>query len=322
MTASPGIRLGALSVTFGRAIRALDRVTLEVGEGETVGIVGESGSGKSTLCRTLVGLTRPTAGEVEVLGEPVTVALRRDPRGYRRRIQMLMQDAVATLSPRMTIGRLLAEAVAIHGLDRDETEERIRSFLGRLRLPPSILGRYPHEISGGQARRIGVIRALLLRPRVLVADEPTAGLDVSVQGELLNLLMEFQRELDLTFMIVSHNLHVIKRVTRRTLVMYLGQIVEDAPTRDLFARPAHPYATALISTNPLLAAEDGGGAIILRGEIPSNAALPPGCRFHTRCPVARPVCAETMPELEPTAAGGQVRCHFPGTLARPGTGAA
>lgn len=318
MSAAAAVSLDKASVIYLGVIRALDGVSLEIAAGETVGVVGESGSGKSTLCRLLVGLTRPTAGDAAVEGQSVTAALKSDPKAFRRQIQMLMQDAVATLSPRMTIGSLMREAVAIHGLDRLETEARILALLERLRLPVSILERYPHEISGGQARRVGVIRALLLRPSVLVADEPTAGLDVSVQGELLNLLLELQREMNLTFIMVSHNLHVIKRVTRRTVVMYLGQIVEDAPTEALFSRPAHPYSTTLLSTNPLLSAGGATNAIILKGEIPSNANPPQGCRFHTRCPVAQPLCARTMPELTRTEAGSLVRCHFPYSLALAG----
>ena len=291
MTAATAVSVQGASVVFGKAVRALDNVTLEIGAGETVGVVGESGSGKSTLCRMLVGLTLPTTGEARIMGESVETSLRSNRRAFRQRIQMLMQDAVATLSPRMTIGGLLREVVSIHRLDREQVHSRILHLLERLRLPASILDRYPHEISGGQARRIGVIRALLLRPSVLVADEPTAGLDVSVQGELLNLLLELQRELDLTFVLVSHNLHVIKRVTRRTVVMYLGQVIEDSPTTTLFRRPAHPYSATLVSTNPLLSAEGMSQAIILKGEIPSNSSPPSGCRFHTRCPVAQPRCA-------------------------------
>lgn len=318
MTSATSVRLDNASVIYLDVIRALDNVSLDIAAGETVGVVGESGSGKSTLCRLLVGLTLPTSGDAQIMGQSVKRALKTDRKAFRRQIQMLMQDAVATLSPRITIGGLMLEAVAIHGLDRAETEARIKMLLERLRLPVSILDRYPHEISGGQARRVGVIRALLLRPTVLVADEPTAGLDVSVQGELLNLLLEFQREMNLTFVMVSHNLHVIKRVTHRTIVMYLGQIVEDAPTATLFKRPAHPYSTTLLSTNPLLSAGGASNAIILQGEVPSNANPPSGCRFHTRCPVVQPACSQSMPELVKTETGSLVRCHFPYSLALPG----
>lgn len=317
MSEAIAIRLDKASVVYGRVLRALDNLSLEVRTGETVGIVGESGSGKSTLCRVLVGLTALTGGDAQILGLSVKQALGSDRKTFRRRVQMLMQDAMATLSPRMMVGSLLMEAVPVHGLDRNATRARIVELFERLRLPASVFDRYPHQISGGQARRIGVIRALLLRPSLLVADEPTAGLDVSVQGELLNLLLEFQREMGLTFLIVSHNLHVVRRVTRRTIVMYLGQIVEDAPTVDMFERPAHPYAATLLSTNPRLSAV-GAPAIILTGEIPSNAAPPPGCRFHTRCPVAQPRCSSEMPELTEIGPERRVRCHFPYSLPLPG----
>ncbi len=318
MTAAPAIRLDGVSVVFGGRIHALDHVSLDVAAGDTIGVVGESGSGKTTLCRVLAGLTHPTAGAATVLGLSPFAPARADRAAFRRRVGMLMQDAAATLSPRMSIGGLLREAVPIHGLDRDATEARIQELLGTLRLPPSILSRYPHEISGGQARRVGVIRALLPRPSLLVADEPTAGLDVSVQGELLNLLLGFGREMGLTLLMVSHNLHVVRRVTHRTVVMYLGQVIEDAPTPLLFARPAHPYAATLISTNPLLSAGGLAPPVVLKGEIPSNAAIPPGCRFHTRCPVAQPRCARDLPDLLPIGPGRLVRCHYPYSLALPG----
>lgn len=311
------IALDEIAVAYGHT-RVLDNVSFSVDAGDTVGIVGESGSGKSTMCRVIVGLTDIVDGSRRIEHQPIEQALKRDRRAFRRRVQMLMQDAVATLSPRMTIGSLMMEAVAIHGLDRERTKARVAELSERLRLPPSILDRYPHEVSGGQARRIGVIRALLLEPSLLVADEPTAGLDVSVQGELLNVLLEFQREMGLTFVMVSHNLHVVRRVTNRTVVMYLGQIIEDCPTRQLFDQPAHPYTTALLSTNPRLSELDAK-PIVLKGEIPSIASPPKGCRFHTRCPVSQPRCTSEMPQLMPIDDGRKVRCHFPYSLELPGS---
>lgn len=310
------ITLDKVSVEYGNGLRVLDEISFSADTGETVGIVGESGSGKSTMCRVIVGMTNIASGSRQILGQSLGDVIKRDRRAFRRRVQMLMQDASATLSPRMTIGSLLMEAVPIHGLDRARTRSRITDLCERLRLPESILDRYPHQVSGGQARRIGVIRALLLEPTLLVADEPTAGLDVSVQGELLNVLLEFQREMGLTFVIVSHNLHVVRRVTTRTMVMYLGQIIEDAATRQLFERPAHPYTTALLSTNPRLSDLDAK-PIVLRGEIPSLASPPKGCRFHTRCPVAQPRCLLETPPLVAIDHGRQVRCHFPYSLALP-----
>ena len=303
-----------VSVVFGGQVRALDDITLDIHKGEIVGLVGESGSGKSTLCRTLIGLAAPTSGTVTVGGQAVHELLATARLAFRRRVQMLLQDAVASLSPRMTIGRALEEPIAIHSLPREEAKARLTDILRRLGLAPELLSKFAHQISGGQARRVGVARALLLQPEVIVADEPTAGLDVSVQGELLNLLLDLQRDFGLTYLLVSHNLNVIRRVTGRTVVMYLGQIVEDAPTRELFAKPAHPYSAALLSTNPAIDPAKLQRHIVLQGEVPSAVNPPPGCRFHTRCPVAQARCATDMPALVDDGAGRRVRCHFPYTL--------
>ncbi len=303
-----------VSVVFGGRVRALDDITFAVHEGEIVGLVGESGSGKSTLCRVLVGLTPPTSGTVSVGGRPVRTQLAEGRLAFRRRIQMLLQDATASLSPRMTIGRALEEPIAIHGMPRAETRARLAQILRRLGLAQDVLAKFPHQISGGQARRVGVARALVLHPEIIVADEPTAGLDVSVQGELLNLLLDLQREFGLTYLLVSHNLNLIRRVTGRTVVMYLGHLVEDAPTRDLFAAPAHPYSAALLSTNPAIDPARRHRRIVLQGEMPSAVDPPSGCRFHTRCPVAQQRCAAEPPALVEAGAGRRVRCHFPFSL--------
>ncbi len=320
MTA-PLLQLDQVSVVFAGGVRALDDVTLAIGPGEIVGLVGESGSGKSTLCRVLVGLTSPASGRVAFAGRPVHEHLRDGPLAFRRRIQMLLQDAVASLSPRMTIGRTLEEPIAIHDLPREEARARLAEILRRLGLAPDVLSKFPHQISGGQARRVGVARALLLRPEVIVADEPTAGLDVSVQGELLNLLLDLQRDFGLTYLLVSHNLNVIRRVTGRSVVMYLGQLVEDAPTAALFAQPAHPYAAALLSTNPAIDPARRQRNIVLQGEMPSVVNPPSGCRFHTRCPVVQPRCRTEPPALVALDAGlgesRRVRCHFPFSLQTP-----
>jgi oligopeptide transport system ATP-binding protein len=196
-------------------------------------------------------------------------------------------------------------------LPAKESREKLSAILTRLGLPRDIVTKFPHQISGGQARRVGVARALMVGPELLIADEPTAGLDVSVQGELLNLLLELQQELKLTYLVVSHNLNVVRRITERTAVMYLGQIVEEAATRELFTRPAHPYTAALLSTNPSIDPASRRRRIVLKGEIPSVVAPPPGCRFHTRCPVAQARCASEEPQPHEIAAGRSVRCHFP-----------
>src|SRR5690242_20551976 len=249
MSAAPLVAFDRVSVVFAGVVRALDDVTLAIPRRAIVGLVGESGSGKTTLCRVLIGLLPATAGTVAVGGRRVEQHLAADPLAFRRRVQMLLQDAVASLSPRMTVRRTLEEPIQIHNLPAEESRERLRNIVKRLGLPEDVLTKFPHQISGGQARRVGVARALVMRPELIVADEPTAGLDVSVQGELLNLLLELRQEFDLTYLLVSHNLNVIRRVTDRTAVMYLGQIVEEADTRALFQRPAHPYTAALLSTN-------------------------------------------------------------------------
>jgi peptide/nickel transport system ATP-binding protein len=304
------------SVAFG-PLRALEDVTLPLPRGTITGLVGESGSGKTTLCRTLLGLTPISAGRVVFDGRDVGAHLASGSRAFRRRVQMLLQDAVASLSPRMTIGRTLEEPLRIHGLPLEQGRARLAAILRRLGLPEDIAGKYPHQVSGGQARRVGVARALVMQPELIVADEPTAGLDVSVQGELLNLLLDLQRELGLTYLVVSHNLNVVRRITDRTAVMYLGQVVEDAPTRAMFARPAHPYTAALLSTNPHLHAARRRGRIVLQGEIPSMLDPPSGCRFHTRCPVAQPRCARDAPSLAEVEPGRAARCHYPFLLGLP-----
>jgi oligopeptide transport system ATP-binding protein len=297
------VALRDVSMVFGGRVRALDAVNLAIAPGETVGLVGESGSGKTTLCRVLLGLERPTSGAVQIGGGDLNDLLASDALALRRRAQMLLQDAVASLSPRMMIRKLLAEPIRIHGLPFDATWRRVEEIMTRLGLPRDVLDKFPHQISGGQARRVA--------PELIVADEPTAGLDVSIQGDLLNLLLDLQRDLGLTYLIVSHNLNVVRRITGRMAVMYLGQIVEEGPTRALFSRPAHPYTAALLSTNPVIDPAKRKTRIVLQGEIPSVVNPPSGCRFHTRCPHAVARCTAEAPALRPIADGRAVRCHFP-----------
>lgn len=315
MTA-PLIRFENVAMVFGGRVRALDSVSLSVAHGDIVGLVGESGSGKTTLCRVLMGLEQPNAGRVEFDGKDVRNLLTRGPLAFRRRAQMLLQDAVASLSPRMRVAQLVEEPLAIHSLPLADGRARIREIFKRLGLPDEVLGKFPHQISGGQARRVAMARALVLRPELIVADEPTAGLDVSVQGDLLNLLIDLRAEFGLTYLIVSHNLNVVRRITSRTLVMYLGQIVEVAGTAALFSAPAHPYTAALISTNPSVDPAKRKARIVLQGEIPSVVSPPSGCRFHTRCPLAVARCATEAPALRSLGGGREVRCHFPLVAAR------
>ena len=312
---SIGAALRDVRVTFPGGVQALAGIDLDIGSGGTTGLVGESGSGKTTLCRVLAGLQPPSAGQAEVGGTPVGglpvgrlggEARRR----FQRTVQMLLQDAPGSLSPRLTVGALLREPIAIHGLERVGAEARLAELLGRLGLSASMLHRYPHQLSGGQARRVAMARALMLEPRLLIADEPTAGLDLSVQGELLNLLLELRRTLDLTILVSSHNLAVIRRIADRVVVMYLGQVVEEGPTGSLFMAPGHPYTAALLSAHPSVDPARRRPRIVLRGDAPSVVAPPSGCRFHTRCFQAQPRCATDVPALE----GGReraIRCHYP-----------
>ena len=299
-----------LEVTFAGRVQALAGIDTGLEPGAITGLVGESGSGKTTLCRVLAGLQAPTRGTVAVDGQPIYPLAGPARRRFHRRVQMLLQDAPGSLSPRMTVGALLREPAAIHGLDRAAAETRLRELLQRLGLAAALLDRYPHQLSGGQARRVAVARALMLEPALLIADEPTAGLDLSVQGELLNLLLEVHRALAFTMLVSSHNLGVVRRIADRTIVMYLGQVVEQGPTATLFRAPAHPYTAALLSAHPAIDPTRRATRIVLRGDIPSVVAPPPGCRFHTRCPQAQPRCTAEVPKLR-RLVGQEVRCHYP-----------
>ena len=299
-----------VSMLYDGRVRALDGVSLVLARHEIVGLVGESGSGKTTLCRVMMGLVAPTQGQVMIGGVRLADLLSQDRLAFRRRAQMLQQDAMASLSPRMRLREQLAEPIAIHRLPRAAGWALVLDLLTKMGLSHGVLDKYPHQISGGQARRVAVARALVLRPELIVADEPTAGLDVSVQGDLLNLLLDLQAEFALTYLVASHNLNVIRRISQRIIVMYLGQIVEQGATPDVFARPAHPYTAALLSTNPVVDPAKRRTRIVLQGEIPSVVDPPSGCRFHTRCPQVEDRCRTDVPALRDVE-GREIRCHFP-----------
>lgn len=302
--------LNQVHVTFPNGARALDNIDLHLQANQITGLVGESGSGKTTLCRVLAGLQTPTSGHAAVQDQPVETLKGPARQRFHRAVQMLLQDAPGSLSPRMTVRALLNEPAIIHKLDRQAAADRLTMLLARLGLGPALLDRYPHQLSGGQARRVAVARALVLQPSLLIADEPTAGLDLSVQGELLNLLLSLQQDLHLTMIVSSHNLGVIRRIAATTIVMYLGQVVEQGPTASLFQSPAHPYTAALLSAHPAIDPARRHTRIILKGEIPSVFQPPTGCRFHTRCPKAQPECSASQPGLTPVR-DGSVRCFFP-----------
>lgn len=285
-------------------------VSLSVARGESVALVGESGSGKTTLARAVMGLQPITGGKVVFDGQAVEgvaghARLRRD-------AAMMFQDATASLSPRLPVGYLVTEPFRIHGQPLPDPDAMASDLLAKVGLPPAIARRYPHELSGGQARRVGVARALALSPRLVIADEPTAGLDVSVQAEVLNLMADLRAGMGLAYLIITHNLALVRHVADRVVVLYLGRVVEEGPTAEVFAAPAHPYTASLIAAEPRPDPRKRRVDLAIRGEVPSVLRRPAGCEFHTRCPIARDICRQTAPVLLPLAAGRQARCHFAG----------
>lgn len=296
-------------------LKAVDDVTIHIENGSFFGLVGESGSGKTTLGRALLkavpitgGSAHYSDGEVEYDLETMS---KTDLRAYRKRAQLIFQDPYAALSPRMTVRDIIAEPLEVMGLtkSRQETDERVREIAAKCRLNLEHLRRFPHAFSGGQRQRISIARALVSDPKFVVADESVAALDVSIQADVLNLLKELQRDLGITFMFISHDLSVVAHTCDHVAVMYLGRLVETAPTRKLFAAPRHPYTKALFSAIPSLDPDDRGRAQKLEGEIPSPMNQPPGCKFHTRCPQAIDVCKTKEPELEGDGSGHEVSCH-------------
>ena len=296
---------GVLSRTIG-FVRAVDGVTFSIRKGETLGLVGESGCGKSTLGRTVMRLEEPTEGSVRFDGRDLSRASGKELFRVRRDIQMIFQDPYSSLNPRLTVGEIVREPLAVHGVGTKMEQNRtVRDLLERVGLSGDMMERYPHEFSGGQRQRIGIARALTLGPRVIVADEPVSALDVSVQSQVLNLLVELQRERELTYLFISHDLSVVKHVSDRIAIMYLGRIVETGTVEDIFERPAHPYTRALIRAIPTPDPRDRTEVVPLKGEAPSPMEPPSGCAFHPRCPFAQEACTEVVPRLEPlgTAAG-------------------
>jgi oligopeptide/dipeptide ABC transporter ATP-binding protein len=282
-------------------------VSLEIARGETLAVVGESGSGKTTLAMALMGLVPMHDGEVEFEGRPMAQGPRGRLRPDRKRVAMMFQDPVGSLSPRMTVRAALAEPFEIHGGGRDRDAE-VSRLLDLVGLGPEFADRYPHQLSGGQARRIGVARALALDPALVIADEPTAGLDVSIQGDVLNLLSGLQEQLGLGILIITHNLNIVRHAADHMAIMYLGRFVEQGPADDIFRRPRHPYTKALLSANPNPDPDVVSDRLDLVGEVPSLLQVPSGCEFHTRCPFAREDCSAQVPPRETAAPGHHYRC--------------
>jgi peptide/nickel transport system ATP-binding protein len=294
-------------------IRAVDGVTLTIARGETLGLVGESGCGKSTVGRTILRLYEPTGGRIVFDGRDITHLKERQMRPLRKRIQMVFQDPYASLNPRHSIGRIVGEPMRVHGTaSRAEAQARVRELLSVVGLPPDAASRYPHEFSGGQRQRIGVARALALNPEFLVCDEPVSALDVSIQAQIVNLMEELQRELGLTYLFIAHDLAVVRHISTRIAVMYLGKIVEVAPADDLYDNPLHPYTITLLSAIPIPDPEVERNRVSIRveGDLPSPANPPAACRFHTRCPFVQPTrCADDEPLLRELD-GHRVACHY------------
>jgi oligopeptide transport system ATP-binding protein len=291
-------------------IKAVDGVSFYIMEGEALGLVGESGCGKSTLGRTILRLEEPTEGKIVYRGTDITKLNKKELRGLRKEIQIIFQDPQSSLDPRMTVGQSIGEALLIHGL-RDERQRgrRVGEMLERVGLESQHALRYPHEFSSGQRQRIGIARALALSPRLIIADEPVSALDVSVQAQILNLMLDLRREFSLAYLFIAHDLSVIRQVSRRVAVMYLGRIVELAEAGEIFSNALHPYTEALVSAIPSIG-QRKKTRILLPGSVPSPLNPPPGCRFHTRCHRVMPICRQVEPQLKDRGKGHLVACHL------------
>ncbi|MCD1163142.1 dipeptide ABC transporter ATP-binding protein [Peribacillus sp. N3] len=299
---------------FGRTInhvKAVDDITFDIKQGETLSIVGESGCGKSTTGRAILRLDEPTSGSIHFQDKDLLSLGKKEMRRTRKDLQVIFQDPFASLNPRQTIGKILGEALAIQNVvPKENRKSRIEELLGHVGLRPEFMERYPHEFSGGQRQRIGIARALAVDPKLIICDEAVSALDVSIQAQVLNLLKSLQRQFDLTFLFISHDLGVVRHISDRVMVMYLGKIVEIADKKSIFEQPQHPYTRALLSAIPVPNPVHERERILLTGDVPSPIDPPNGCRFHTRCPFVKDICKTQMPELKRSAQNHQVACHL------------
>ena len=306
---------GAMPWTAPDKLKAVDGISFSLKEGETLGIVGESGCGKSTLARALIKLIPAQQGEVLWMGQHnILEASKADLLDIRRQAQMIYQDPLASLNPRMTIGQIIAEPLITHHpkTKKDDVKQKVKDMMIKVGLLPNQINRYPHEFSGGQCQRIGIARALILNPKLIICDEPVSALDVSVQAQVINLLMELQNELGMSLIFIAHDLSVVRHISTRIMVLYLGNVAEVSPANDLYENPKHPYTQALISAVPIPdpEAEKNKDIILLEGDLPSPLSPPSGCVFRTRCPKAQELCATTKPVLESSDSDHFVACHY------------